>query len=184
MDESGRIDFPKNDTPEILPEEFKGLINIGKKELTIELFGVKWTLATLEEWEEREIEKRLNSFDIYTKERLRPIEVLTHSVMSVVLSKSSGLSQTWDFSYADKKPILRSVLLSVDPKVRYHLYLCYQVLAQTARNEFEMKYPNLEEKITEELLGKVGAGKEPQKDDIQERVPKGDVTQETSEEKK
>lgn len=159
--ESGYVDFPRSDYPDIIPGDFKQLTRIGKKEVSVELLGIRWQIATLEEWEEREIEKRLSTYDLYTREKLRPVEVLTNAIVRCVVTKRNK-QEVWDFSYEDKKGIIRSVLLILDPKVVKQLYTAYRILFDLAKKEFDEAYPDVEKEITKEIIGQLTKKEEPQ----------------------
>lgn len=151
------LKFPDSDYPEgIIPPDFQQLITLGKKSVTVEVFGVLWELNTLEEWEERLVEKRLNGLDDYTKRKIRPVEILTHSIQSCTIGQ-----QPWDFSTEDKKQILRSILLIDSPLIVYYLFRAYQILVDVTVEEFNKTYPKIDEELRTAIMGKREEPKEP-----------------------
>lgn len=150
MPSPANIQFPYSEYPDVIPGDFQKFISLGKKSVTVELFGIAWSMTTLEEWEERLVEKKLDGLDVGTKNKLRPIEILTHAINSCAVLDTT---KTWDFSTEDKKQILRSVLLIESPITRHYLFRAYQVLVDVTIEEFAKKYPDLEKQLMNDIRG-------------------------------
>jgi len=129
-----------------IPEEFRELIGIGKKVIEVDVFGKKWHLSTLEEWEMREINMNYGSAPMMNLEYLKRVDILTFSIVKI----EDGSNQ-YDFISEEKKPILRSILLSLDTKVIDVLYNAYLLLVKKSTEEFMKKYSNILEDISKQI---------------------------------
>ena len=129
-----------------IPEEFRELIGIGKKVIEVDVFGKKWYLSTLEEWEMREINMNYGSAPMMNLEYLKRVDILTFSIIKI----EDGSNQ-YDFISEEKKPILRSILLSLDTKVIDVLYNAYLLLVKKSTEEFMKKYSNILEDISKQI---------------------------------
>jgi len=129
-----------------IPEEFRELVGIGKKVIEVDVFGKKWYLSTLEEWEMREINMNYGSAPMMNLEYLKRVDILTFSIIKI----EDGSNQ-YDFISEEKKPILRSILLSLDTKVIDVLYNAYLLLVKKSTEEFMKKYSNILEDISKQI---------------------------------
>jgi len=139
--------------PEGYPKDFNDLLSIGKKNAEIEIFDRKWSIYTIEEWEEREIVKKLINLDLISRSSLRRIEVLTCAIMDCT---DLNTGKQFTFKSASEKPTLRNILLLMDPKVIDEMYGAYRVLEESARREFREKYGSALEKIRNDFFGHGG----------------------------
>lgn len=117
------------------------LLNLGKEEVEFDLYGYRWTMGTLWEWEEREIESSLSGYDIGARIRLQRVEVLNRSITKIV----NPYGHEWHIETALDRAHLRNLLLSLDPNVLIYLYNIYVRMREVATRRFERNYNQLEE---------------------------------------
>jgi len=136
------------DYPGDVPPEFYPLLAIGKKTIDVEAFGWKWKIATLEEWEERIIEKRHRNYGMISKERVERTDILTQAIIEATNPDGT------EFKFEDEgeKVMLRCVLLYLDSKPLNVLYNAYLHIRDLAKEEFEKKYPKIHEEILEQIF--------------------------------
>lgn len=149
------FEFKYSEFPETscLPKGFEDLLTIGKKEAKIELFDRQWEFATLEEWEYRAINRRLANLDIVTRSYLLRLDVLTNAIISCTDLRTSVVTE---FKTPEQKPVLRSLLLLLDPKVVQELYTAYQILEESANRSFQEVYGKAIERIRADFFGLSG----------------------------
>lgn len=155
----GLIQFVMGELPdtEIIPSDFQELLTVGKKDVEVQLFGFSWHLYTIEEWERREIVRRVANSDALTKLRLVKVEFLTQSITEVTRVSDKKL---FSFTTSERKPIIRSLLLTLDSKVIDELYDCYSLLEEMAQREYEAKYAGLREQVKTSFFGSAGESSE------------------------
>lgn len=137
-----------NDIPEkgaVIEEAYK-LISIGKKSIDIEILDYKFKIATLEEWEEREIRNIYKNvgFDVFI--RLGKVDILTHAIMEM-----ERKGKVVKFDKEEKIPILRNILLYLSPMIVDKLYGAYLMLQQKVEEEFNAKYSSIDADILEQI---------------------------------
>jgi hypothetical protein len=138
---------------EKIPDDFQEILSIGKKNADVDLFGCVWTIATIEEWERRELTRRTANLDIISRTELSKVDLLTQSIVRVQV-RTTGAD--YDFQPSENKPLLRTILLSLDSKIIGELYAAYNILEESAMNSFQTDYPNLREKIKSDFFGSSG----------------------------
>ena len=137
-----------NDIPDKkgIPQEFYPLLIEGKKAVIIEILDYKFKIATLEEWEEREIRKMYSDVNRDTYARSYKVDTLTHAIME--LDKGGKVSK---FTKEDQIPILRNMLLLMSPMVVDALFIAYLTLLQKVEEDFNAKYKDLDQRILEQV---------------------------------
>lgn len=127
------------------PEAYK-IIGLGKGSIDIEILDYKFKIATLEEWEEREIRKRYKdvTFDVYL--RLSKVDILTHAIMEM----ESG-DKILTFDKEDKIPQLRNILLYLSPMIIDKLYNAYLFLQEKVEEEFNAKYSSIDADLLDQI---------------------------------
>jgi hypothetical protein len=129
-----------------IPETFDDLLDFGRKSWLVECFGYQWEYATIDEWEGREVTKRGANLDDYTRGRLMKIDFLTQSV---IRAKCLKADKTFEFEKEVDKVLLRTILLSCDPKVINVLWDGYMLGARMADKEFEDNIKDIRQRIAE-----------------------------------
>lgn len=149
------IRFATNEIPEpdSIPMEFQDILTVGRKDAEIQLFGYSWHMFTIEEWERREIIKRMSGYDPISKVRLSRVDFLTQTITEVTRQSDN---KKFDFSTSDKKPILRNILLTLDSKVVDELYEAFSLIEEIAQNEFESKYAKYRDVLKNDFFGLPG----------------------------
>lgn len=151
-DEFPNIDAMKTD-PDI--QQFKELWMSGKEEREIELYGCKWTIATLEECEHRTIIRRAaNIPDEFERGRVRMIDVVAQAVMKVT-SAATGYTLVCD--NIRSKQILRWILLASYSKVVIGLFRFQQMLEALAAQKFEDQWGSVEKELADDFFGQPGS---------------------------
>lgn len=139
---------PRYDIPEKggVPQEAFKIIGLGKGSVDIEILDYKFKIATLEEWEEREIRKRYKdvAFDVYL--RLSKVDILTHAIMEM----DSG-GKLLKFDKEDKIPQLRNILLYLSPMILDKLYNAYMFLLEKVEEEFNAKYSSIDADLLDQI---------------------------------
>lgn len=137
-----------NDMPDIkgIPMSFHPLLMIGKKAVVVELMDYKFKIATLEEWEEREIRKSYSNVNMDTYRRIYKIDTLTHCVMEI---EHGG--NKLQFTKEDQIPLLRNMLLCMSPIIIDSLFFAYLTLLQKVEEEFNAKYKDIDQQILEQV---------------------------------
>jgi hypothetical protein len=137
-----------NDMPDTkgIPQSFYPLLMIGKKAVVVELLDYKFKIATLEEWEEREIRKSYSNVNIDTYKRAYKLDTLTHCIMEI--ERGGNKLQ---FKKEDQIPLLRNMLLCMSPIVIDSLFFAYLTLLQKVEEEFNAKYKNIDQQILEQV---------------------------------
>jgi len=127
------------------PEAYK-IIGLGKGSIDIEILDYKFKIATLEEWEEREVRKRYKdvTFDVYL--RLSKVDILTHAIMEM----ESG-DKILRFDKEDKIPQLRNILLYLSPMIIDKLYNAYLFLQEKVEEEFNAKYSSIDADLLDQI---------------------------------
>jgi len=143
--------------PDSIPVDFQKLLLVGKKDAEIQLYGFMWHLCTVEEWERREVVRRIANLDTISKIRLAKVEFLTQAIIEVTRIPERT---KFDFTTSDKKIVLRNLLLTLDSKVVDELYECYALLEEMAQREYDEKYPGLKEQIKSSFFGSAGESSE------------------------
>jgi hypothetical protein len=153
------IRFATNEIPEpdSIPSDFAELMAVGRKDAEIQFFGFSWHLYTIEEWERREIVRRLANLDPISKIRLSKVEFLTQSIVEVTRLQDR---KQFTFSTSDKKPIIRNILLASDSKVVDELYEAYSLLEEIAQREYDRKYEGVREQMKSSFFGSTGESSE------------------------
>jgi hypothetical protein len=151
--------FKYSNFPETkVPDSFNDLLAIGRKQADVEIFDRKWAIATLDQWELDEVNRKMVNIDVLTRSQLIKIEVLTCAIVKCTELKTST---EHSFAHDDEKPILRSLLLLLDPKIVNELYAAYQILEESARREFRDKYSEAIEKIRKDFFVLPGTSSKP-----------------------
>lgn len=140
---------------EELPEELDvqsimDLINLGKKEWTVQLFNYEFKMGSLWEWEWREIYRKLSGLDIVAKERLIKVEVLTKAIISL---KSYTENREWNFKEAKDKVYLRHILLALDKKVIDELYAGFLYGEELALKQFKSNLEDITKRVKGDFFG-------------------------------
>jgi len=137
-----------NDMPDVkgIPPSFYPLLLEGKKVVIVELLDYKFKIATLEEWEEREIRKSYPNVNIETYHRVYKIDTLTHCIMEI---ERGG--KKLEFKKEDQIPILRNMLLCMSPTVVDSLFFAYLTLLQKVEEEFNAKHKDIDLRILEQI---------------------------------
>jgi len=140
--------IPQYDIPEKggVPQEAYKIIGLGKGSINIEILNYKFKIATLEEWEEREIRKRYKdvTFDVYL--RLSKVDILTHAIMEM----KSG-EKIFKFDREDRIPQLRNILLYLSPMILDKLYNAYMFLLEKVEEEFNAKYSSIDADLLDQI---------------------------------
>lgn len=149
------IRFAMNEIPEpeTIPMEFQDILKVGRKDAEVQLFGYSWHMFTIEEWERREIVKRMSGYDPLSKIRLSRVDFLTQTITEVTRQSDN---KKFDFSTSETKPILRNILLALDSKVVDELYDAFSLLEEVSHNEFEEKYAGYREALRSDFFGLSG----------------------------
>jgi len=129
-----------------IPNEFYSLLVEGKKAVVVEILDYKFEIATLEEWEEREIRKQYSNVNIESYSRLYKVDTLTHCIMKIERG-----SVEMAFTKEDQIPILRNMLLYMSPIVLDSLFFAYLTLLQKVEEEFNAKHGELDQRILEQI---------------------------------
>jgi hypothetical protein len=154
------IRFAMNEIPEpeTIPMEFQDILKVGRKDAEIQLFGYSWHMFTLEEWERREVIKRISGYDPLSKVRLSRVDFLTQTITEVTRQSDN---KKFNFATSDTKPILRNILLTLDSKVIDELYEAFSLLEEVAQNEFERLYAKHRETLRNDFFGLPGESLRP-----------------------
>lgn len=135
------IEYPDSKVIEEVREFFANLIDIGADVWGVEYGGYKFYFAMLQEWEEREIYRRLSGLDTEAKIKLIQLETLVRGIIKVVTPSN----QTVPYLSTSEKEQLRSILLALKPPVIEYLYRAYLWGANKVRARIEELYGKLEE---------------------------------------
>lgn len=135
------IEYPDEQVIEGVRSAFADLIDIGSAVWGIEYGGYKFYFSLLQEWEEREIARRLSNLDIQAKAKLIQLETLVKAIIAIT-DKSNTKHQ---YLTMDKKIELRHVLLAVRPAVIDYLYNAYIWGATQVQQKIEEAYGKLDE---------------------------------------
>jgi hypothetical protein len=135
------FDLPRNLTEDVF-SAFEALLNAGKAEMEVELYGCRFRLGVLEEWESREIwSKYAGSTNLVAVERMRKIDVLTQAILEITNDKG----EKRQFRESDDKVLLRSMLLRLSPAVINDLYNAYLYMEAKAEKTLRETFPSFEE---------------------------------------
>ena len=135
------IEYPDERIIESIRQAFADLIDIGAKVWGVEYGGYLFHFSLLQEWEEREIARRLSGLDLQSKAKLIQLETLVKAIISIT-DKTNTQHQ---YLTMEKKEELRHLLLAVRPPVIEYLYNAYVWGANRLRQEIEETYGKLEQ---------------------------------------
>lgn len=137
------------DDPQLVAD-FKTLISESDYtwSFTLPHSGLKFSFKPLQEWEEREIAKKLSNYDNQTKLVLRRLECLVYSIDSI--TGPSG--KIYQFEIPEDRIDLRVLLLSLNPEVLDYLYSAYEEGSRHFKEYIRKKYGNISELLASDFF--------------------------------
>ncbi len=121
--------------------DFEELLNLGSETWEINLGGYTFVYGALFEFEERLAFKNTANFDALTRLRLLKIEYLVDSIIAI----KTPHGVTYDFLNREQKLQLRTILLSLRPRIINYLYEGYEWGMRNLEAKLKDKLGSVEE---------------------------------------
>ena len=131
-------------TKELIPQDFMSLTEIAKQEWEVEMFGFKWFMVRLDEYENRILTRRTANYDLMTKGYLERVDILNRAIVRTIRITDNKI---FDFYSEDEKISLRHLLLSIDPLLITELYEAYTAGSMQIEEQFRKQFPNIRDQF-------------------------------------